>query len=157
MINPHQADWIVPGKVLASRYPSGPDELRAFRPLGVRAVINLTVSRHSPDVLADVGLTEIHLPIPDFTAPTSALLDEAVDAITQTVAADQAVAVHCHAGLGRTGTVVAAWLVSTGISPATAIAKVREIRPGSIESASQEAAVHDYARRKALQSDNQPW
>ena len=50
-------------------------------------------------------------------------------------------AMHCYAGLGRTGTVAARLLVEHGMAPAEAIALVRKIRPGSIETDEQERYV----------------
>ena len=55
-------------------------------------------------------------------------------------------AVHCGAGLGRSGTLIAAYLVSQGAAPDDAMAQVRSARPGSIETLEQEAAVHEFAR-----------
>lgn len=48
------------------------------------------------------------------------------------------------AGLGRSGTMAAAYLVATGTSADEAIAILRELRPGSIETAEQEAAVRRF-------------
>ena len=62
----------------------------------------------------------------------------------EAVNAGQAVAVHCGAGLGRTGTLVACYLVAGGLSAEEAIAKVRRLRPGSIETLEQEAAVRTF-------------
>jgi protein-tyrosine phosphatase len=47
------------------------------------------------------------------------------------------VLVHCAAGLGRTGMLVARLLVDAGQAPGEAIARVRRARPGTIETAAQ--------------------
>jgi atypical dual specificity phosphatase len=53
--------------------------------------------------------------------------------------------VHCAAGIGRTGTILASYLVKyQKMSAKEAIGKVREERPGSIQSESQEIAVSVY-------------
>ncbi len=51
------------------------------------------------------------------------------------------VLIHCRAGLGRTGTVAARLLVEHGLEPEAAILRVRQSRPGAIETAGQEAYV----------------
>lgn len=48
------------------------------------------------------------------------------------------VVVHCRGGLGRTGLVVARFLVEEGMAPDDAIARVRAVRPGAIETWEQE-------------------
>jgi len=53
--------------------------------------------------------------------------------------------VSCYAGIGRTGTVLACYLVHRGEEPAEAIIRVRRLRPGSIETPEQETAVRQYA------------
>ena len=55
--------------------------------------------------------------------------------------------VHCTAGKGRTGTVLAAYFVARGLDPEAAMAKVRGLRDGSIETDDQEEAVRAFARR----------
>jgi atypical dual specificity phosphatase len=94
-------------------------------------------------------MREVHLPVPDFTAPSPSTLDAAIESFTAANDQDQAVAVHCLGGLGRTGTVVAALLVTQGLDADAAIDRVRAILPGSIETASQEQAVRDFAIRHA--------
>ena len=61
---------------------------------------------------------------------------------------DMPVAVHCGAGLGRTGVVLASYLVTTGMSASSAIAKVRKLRPHSIETDEQAESVEWFARRQ---------
>jgi ADP-ribosyl-[dinitrogen reductase] hydrolase len=48
------------------------------------------------------------------------------------------VLVHCRGGLGRAGTIAARLLVELGMEPIKAIASVRAVRPGAIETTEQE-------------------
>ncbi len=54
------------------------------------------------------------------------------------------VAVHCAAGLGRTGVVLACYLIDKGLNATNAIARIRRLRPGSIETEDQEKAVEEF-------------
>jgi ADP-ribosyl-[dinitrogen reductase] hydrolase len=51
------------------------------------------------------------------------------------------VVLHCLAGLGRTGTIAARLLVEFGMEPEAAILRVRDARPGSIQTRKQEKYV----------------
>jgi atypical dual specificity phosphatase len=73
-----------------------------------------------------------------------------VAAIHDALARGEPVAVHCGAGLGRTGTLLAAYLISEGQTPDEAIDFLRGVRPGSVETLEQEQAIYEYARRLSL-------
>lgn len=61
----------------------------------------------------------------------------------------QPVAVHCRAGYGRTGTMLACYLVAVeGYSAVDAIAETRRRRSWSIETEQQEQAVFDFERHR---------
>jgi atypical dual specificity phosphatase len=141
-------DWIVPGRLYACAYPVSEAELAALAAAGIRHIINLTSRRHDAASLAAVGIDETHLPVRDFSAPSPRVLDTAIAAIAESHTAGDAIAVHCRGGLGRTGTVIAAWLTTQGVSPAQAIDQIRAVRPGSIETRRQERAVHEFAMRR---------
>ena len=71
----------------------------------------------------------------------------AVDFIHRRLTHDEPVLVHCLAGLGRTGTILASYLVKyQNMSADEAIQKVREQRPGSIQSYPQEEIVFQFAK-----------
>jgi protein tyrosine phosphatase domain-containing protein 1 len=55
-----------------------------------------------------------------------------------TISQGQKVAVHCHAGLGRTGLAIACFMVYKGEAKATtAVEIVRQCRPGSLQTHAQ--------------------
>jgi atypical dual specificity phosphatase len=137
--------WIEDHRVAACGYPRREGELRALAAAGVALIVNLHQRAHPRDMLTRLDMRELHLPVPDFTAPSQEQLARGVQVMRETVNGGAAVAVHCGAGLGRTGTLVACYLVAGGLSAEEAIAKVRRLRPGSIETPEQEAAVRTFA------------
>jgi len=94
------------------------------------------------------GLDWHHLPIPDMKAP-----DPGFDLRWQRLEPDlcarlddgEGVVVHCRGAFGRSGTIAARLLMTFGMSPATAIERVRRARPGAIETAAQEAYLYALA------------
>lgn len=92
------------------------------------------------------GIDGLQFPIPDFGVPDAGALPawRAVQAdVLDRLRAGQSVLVHCAAGLGRTGTLVAVLLKALGDAPDVAITRVRRARPGTIETEGQACFVHD--------------
>jgi atypical dual specificity phosphatase len=111
---------------------------------GIDLLISLTGGIPNPSVLADFEIELFHLPIEDFHPPTLSQQIEFVEKTAQALENGGRVGVHCAAGIGRTGTMLATYLVYLGSTAEDAIARVRELRPGSIETAAQEASVMRY-------------
>jgi atypical dual specificity phosphatase len=130
--------WIIKDRVAGMARPRQ-ETLEWLRDQGVSAVVSLT--ELAPEGLD--GFAHIHLPVPDMTSPSLDELRAAILFIQKH--ADDGVVVHCGAGLGRTGTVLAAYLVSTGESATAALEKVRAMRPGSVETPDQEEIITKYA------------
>jgi len=87
-----------------------------------------------------------HWPIPDMEPPGAAFArcwDRAGPALLARLARGDCVVIHCVGGLGRTGTLSARILVECGAEPAAAIATIRALRPGAIETLAQASCVLD--------------
>jgi atypical dual specificity phosphatase len=153
MAAPSGFSWIEKPLLAALARPSGPEEFVWLREQGIEVLLSLTEDRPRRDWIEDAGLLVYHEPLEDMEPPSQDQLDRCVSAILRANERKMGVAVHCGAGLGRTGVVVAAYFVARGLSAANAIARIRRLRPGSIETDEQAAAVEHYARRKRKEGE----
>lgn len=142
--------WVVPGELAAMPLPGRDRSLEqdaAFlEQEGIRVLVSLTEDPPDGEVLARRAIDQIHIPIQDYTPPTLEQMIEFVAVVEDSVAAGIPVGVHCTAGLGRSGTMAAVYLVAEGASANEAISAVRQLRPGSIETSAQEDAVRSFER-----------
>lgn len=129
--------------------PESPEELAWLRRQGIELLLSLTEDPPRRDWLNDASLLLFHVPVIDMAAPTQEQLDRALSAIQRANERQMGVAVHCGAGLGRTGVVLACYFVSKGLTAQNAIARVRRLRPGSVETEEQADAIVEFARRTA--------
>jgi atypical dual specificity phosphatase len=150
---PEVFSWIEKPLLAGMARPSSPEELTWLREQGIEVLVCLTEDRLRRDWVEQANLLVFHEPLEDMEAPTQDQLDRIVSAIVRAIDRNMGVGVHCGAGLGRTGTVLAAYLVSKGQSAANAIAKIRRLRPGSIETEEQVAAIELFARRKRREAE----
>ena len=141
--------WVVPGKFLAGPYPGATriDEARVLLEgllnAGIRVVVNLTQEYEAESYgleayeetltyLAegrDLRVECLRVPIPDTDIPSVTKMEMVLDEIDRALDQGKSVYVHCLAGRGRTGTVVACWLMRHGKATATGvIAMIHELR-----------------------------
>ncbi len=146
---PHGFSWIDEPHLAALARPDSQEDLEWLRRQGIDLLISLTEDPPLQRWINDVGLLLVHEPVVDMEAPTQEQLDRCLNAILKANASKLGAAVHCGAGLGRTGVVLACYFVHQGLSANNAIARVRRRRPGSIETDEQSDAVVEYARRHA--------
>ncbi len=155
MAAPQGFSWIDKPLLAALARPSSPEELAWLRSQGIEVLVSLTEDRPRRDWIEQANLLVFHEPLEDMEAPTQDQLDRCVSAIERATERNMGVAVHCGAGMGRTGTVLAAYLVAKGQSASNAIAKIRRLRPGSVETDDQVAAVELFARRKRKEAEGE--
>ena len=150
MALPHVFDWLIPDQLGVCVNPTVSDQAVAeLRTARAGLLINMHERPDRPELLAELGLQSLHMVVKNSDAPTQDQLERGVAAIDEALRDGIRVVVHCGAGLGRSGTLLAAYLVSQGSSADEAIARVREVRPGSVETLEQEQAVHEFARADA--------
>lgn len=142
---PTNFSWLVEEKLAGSGMPTSFDELEWILNQGVKSIVTMTENALPENWVKDIGY--LHVPTPDFTAPDMERIDVATDFIHEKISQNQAVMVHCAAGMGRAGTILACYLVKyRNYSAQDAIRKVRKERPGSIQSEVQELAIGFYEK-----------
>ncbi len=127
-------------------------DLDKIREWGAAAVVTLLepreltllrVERLGEEVLRR-NMLWFHLPIIDVSIPDERFEQEwdvVGEELRSMLRRGLDVLIHCRGGLGRAGTIAARLLVELGMEPATAIASVRRVRPGAIETSDQEKFV----------------
>ena len=132
-----RVNWIEPGTIAAGGIPLGLKDLQSLQAQGIRAIVSLT--EHPLTIqtaiteprLAELGLTYLHIPITDQYPPDRPAVRETARFINRMKAQGQPVLLHCHAGIGRTGTMLHAYYLLQGLSLEAAKAKVKAGKPSS--------------------------
>ena len=149
MQSPDGFSWIDKPRLAAHAQPGSLEEYEWLRDHGVHLVISLTEDPPRRSWINDAGLMLIHEPVQDMTAPTQEQLDRVLKSLYRANEHNMGVGVHCTAGLGRTGVILACYFVTQDMSAKNAIARVRRLRPGSIETDEQIEAIEAYAARRS--------
>lgn len=139
--------WVVPGKIGTAPLPGAvvdiAHDLAALKSVGVTMLITLTRRDLPQEPLQAAGLRNLHLPIYDREAPSISQLRMLAIRMTRLIQQGEVLAVHCRAGLGRTGTVVAGWLIHEGLTADAALERLRSIDRDYVQSEAQESFLHE--------------
>ena len=148
MRQPFGFDWVVPGEIAAMGRPHDlRKDLEFLKEQQIHTIVSLTEMPLQPALIEEFDYEYKHIPVADFQAPDVEQITEFVTTVRRSIRKRRAVVVHCGAGRGRTGTMIACYLVSRGRTAGEALDEVRKLRPGSVETSAQEKAVAAYARR----------
>jgi protein-tyrosine phosphatase len=155
----------LPGRIFASPMPFSSydpegEALLRFKQEKVSLIVLLVeeeevlrkAGRNLKELYLQEGFQVIHIPTPDFYVPSKEELQRAVKITVEQARLGHHIAIHCHAGIGRTG-LFAAFLAKEvlSLSGEEAIHWVRRYIPGAVEAKEQRLLVmDDSTSRKAL-------
>ena len=145
---PTNFSWVIEKKLAGSGMPVNLPQLLWVAKNGIRSIITVRERPLPTSWLANTSqkLEYLHLKVDDFCAPPLESLQSTVQYIDQEISEEKPVLVHCAAGKGRTGTILAAYLMKQdpNLSSLDAIKKIRILRPGSVQSEEQISSLQSF-------------
>ena len=142
---PDNFSWLIEGKLAGSAIPTSKDEIKWIQEEGVKSIVTIREEPLDKNWIDDI--IYLHVLSDDMGVPSFDDLKSSVDYIHNRIQNEEPVMVHCLAGLGRTGTILACYLIKyEKMSAIDAIQHVREKRHGSIQSFVQEEMIFQYEK-----------
>ncbi|MFO0589274.1 MAG: dual specificity protein phosphatase family protein [Polyangiaceae bacterium] len=141
--------WVLPDKLAGIARPGLlrdlEDDLAALSSARIEVLVCLEETQTVPlEALHRHGIEPVWMPVRDMDAPGAAETTSLCERIHEALAANRRVAVHCKGGLGRTGTLLAAYLIWRGAAKPEALSTIRRIEPRFVQSTAQLAFLRAY-------------
>ncbi|MCA9670333.1 MAG: ATP-binding cassette domain-containing protein [Myxococcales bacterium] len=143
-VQPGGFHWILPRQLGGTQQPGLLYDRQAeLQALGRLCAVLVTLTEEPPDAeeLARYGMRSVHFPIEDMGVPELTAAADLCREIDSWLGDGKSTVLHCRAGLGRTGTMLACVLVYRGENVVRAIDRVRSVNPYYIQSESQLAFI----------------
>jgi len=142
---PDNFSWLIEGKLAGSAIPTSKDEIKWLQEQGVKSIVTIREVPLDDDWVDEMKY--LHVLSDDMGVPSFDDLKNSVEYVRERIQNNEPVMVHCLAGLGRTGTILACYLIKyEKMSAENAIQHVREKRHGSIQSFVQEEMIFQYEK-----------
>jgi atypical dual specificity phosphatase len=119
--------------------------LKALKRVGVTVLVTLTEMPMETGVLDEYDIRNVFFPIDDMGAPNIEDAKKLCYRVSRLLQKDEVVAMHCKAGLGRTGTMLAAMLIWDGLPALDALENTRRIEPRWVQSDDQVEFLQEFA------------
>ena len=142
---PENFSWLIENKLAGSAIPTSKDEVQWLHEQGVKSIVTIREEPLDNDWINKINY--LHVLSDDMGVPTFEDLAHSIDFIHERIQNNEPVLVHCLAGMGRTGTILACYMIKyQKMSAEDAIQHIREKRHGSIQSFVQEEMIYQYAK-----------
>lgn len=142
----YKLNWITK-EIAVGAAPSVKFDLNTIKQSGVEVILNLCAEcgdLHEKE--RDAGFIVYWLPISDAYAPELDELDEALEWLIEHVDSGKKTLIHCRFGVGRSGTIIAAYLLKKGFSLEQVLERMKQM-PATPTSREQRNLVFEYAKK----------
>jgi Swiss Army Knife protein, DSP-PTPase phosphatase domain len=147
--------WVREGRIAASGRPYSKSQVDWLKGKGVTAILSLTEEPLPNGWTA--GVEARHISMRDHAPVSHPDMLLGADYISSALSDGKVVLVHCLAGKGRTGSVLAAYLIAyEGKTARQAIDELRAARPGSVESQQEQRVLEFEAEALKARSSGAP-